>query len=51
MPEPYAHENTIYGSYGEFIPVPEDVDWNAHNAEADAYFKAEDERRAADMWE
>ena len=35
-----AADNTPFGSYGEFQPVPDDVDWAAHDAEADAYFAA-----------
>jgi hypothetical protein len=44
----FEHENTLYGSFGEFIPVPEDVDWSEHDAEAEAYFS---ERDAAEMFE
>lgn len=31
---------TIYGSYGEFEAVPDDVDWDAHNAEFDQWAAA-----------
>lgn len=44
----FEHDNTLYGSFGEFIPVPEDVDWSEHDAEAEAYFS---ERDAAEMFE
>lgn len=36
----FEHENTPFGSYGEFPPAPDDFDWEAQNAEADAYFEA-----------
>jgi hypothetical protein len=36
------HENTPFGSYGEFEPVPDDVDWDAHEAEALEYFETYD---------
>lgn len=39
-----THEETIYGTYGEFEPVPADLDndeaWAEHDAEADAWFEA-----------
>lgn len=38
MSNAFDHENTVYGSYGEFEPVPADVDWDEHDAEADAYW-------------
>jgi len=41
---PMAPDNAMYGSYGAFEPVPDDVDWAAHDAEADAFFaEREDE--------
>lgn len=37
--EPFEHENTIYGAYGEFEPWPDEpVDWDEHNAQADEWF-------------
>lgn len=39
----FEHENTIYGAYGEFEPVPDDYDWAAHEAEADAWFAQYDD--------
>lgn len=35
----YEHENTIYGGYGEFEPVPEDVDWAEHDEQGREYFE------------
>jgi len=38
MTNAFDHENTIYGSYGEFLPVDENVDWSEHDAQAADYF-------------
>lgn len=54
--EANAHENTIYGSFGEFEPIAEADDtpefWDEHNAEFDAMMREEDEANAmADFWD
>lgn len=35
----FEHENTIYGSYGEFEPVSDDVDWAEHDEQSREYFE------------
>lgn len=50
MNTPFEHENTPFGSFGEFEPVPADVDWDEHNAEAEAYFSDEADAAAEAAW-
>ncbi len=47
----FEHENTPFGSYGEFEPIPADVDWSDHDAEAADYFAAAEAEAMMDFYD
>ena len=40
--QPFEHENTPYGAYGEFEPVADDYSWSDHDAQVAAEIAAHD---------